>query len=256
MRIQLLSAASGIALLAAYSHPAAAATQISSIYGAYDAECGSNIDCTFGFSGYSSASSGGTQYDNPSLFIVNQTNSAFTNASLTLTGYQALNASKTAVVTLPTIAAHSIYAVLWGSGLPVSGDTALFSYDYDDAFGAQFPQQTNGCTQPYNYCTYVGNLDVKFSATYNGGPISSNFSPDNTQGGGNQANAFVPYLGLDPSGLSETAYDDHTGSQPGVLAYIYTGTTGNQIVPTPEPVSMSVLGAGLAALGVARRRRR
>ncbi len=90
-------------------------------------------------------------------------------------------------------------------------------YDYDDQFGNALAGNP-ACIQPCPYCAQPENLDVSFAATTNGDPISSIFSPDNTHGGGNQAGTFVGLEGLDPTGLSETVYDDHFGSQPGVLA--------------------------------------
>ena len=103
-------------------------------------------------------------------------------------------------------------------------------------------------------CAYVGNFDVSFAATLNGGPIAANFSPDNTQDGGNVANSFVGWQGLDAYGLSETHADAHSLSFPGTLAIITVGTSGSQQVP--EPGTLAILGVGLGALARWRRRRR
>ena len=112
--------------------------------------------------------------------------------------------------------------------------------------------------QGFGYCESPGNFDVTFTATWdNGGagtPIFAQFSPDNTQGPGNVAGTFVGWEGLDPTGLAETTYDDHSGTVAGVLADIYVGTPPPP--PVPEPASLLLLGAGLGALGLVRRRRR
>ena len=72
MRKHLIATASVLALLALSAPQAAhAKTIVATIYGSYDAECGTNIDCTSGRTGYTFATNGGTQYDTPSLFIVN-----------------------------------------------------------------------------------------------------------------------------------------------------------------------------------------
>ena len=242
---KLLTAAS-VAALFAVSAPGAHAGQVASIYGVYDAQCVTNIDCTLGTgrtavqyltgtgsSGYPAG------YDTPSLFIDNPTGASMTGITLTLTGYQGLESGVVSSISLPDIAAGTILQVVWADPQAVND---LFSFDYDDlSFGIGNP---------------VGNFDVKFSATLTGtGPIASTFSPDNTQDGGNVAGAFVGWEGLDPTGTSETVYDNHNGTVSGPLAYIYTGTVGVQN-SVPEPGTMAVLGAGLGALSFVRRRRK
>jgi hypothetical protein len=72
----------------------------------------------------------------------------------------------------------------------------------------------------------------------------------------NQAGAFVGWEGLNPQGLSETTYDNHSGTEEGVLAYIFTGTKGSN---TPEPATWAMMltgFAGLGALGTTRWRRK
>ncbi|MBA2590456.1 MAG: hypothetical protein H0U98_17735, partial [Alphaproteobacteria bacterium] len=219
-------------------------------------------------------------FDTPNLFILNPTNNAFTNLQIALTGYQDAaggggNGSiyvpgapdpATLTIGLPNIAAHTVYQLIWGSGatslsnlpqgdgvLTFSGQHGinLFSYDYDDLLGnpahpagdvndpAGHHCGTND-TSNHNICAFIGNFDVSFSALLNGNPISSVFSPDNTQGGGNAQGAFVGWIGLDQDGLSETLYDVHTDTFPGTLANIYTGTNqsgGGRDVP--EPASLA-----------------
>jgi hypothetical protein len=243
-----------LALLALSTPPALAAkTEVATIFGSYDAQCGVNIDCTFGRSGYAFQTNGGTQYDTPSLFIVNDDPThTLSLSTITLTGYQGLNNGKTLSLTSLTplsIGPKTIYDLTWNDPI-TKGD--LFSYDYDDSYGQT--QSNPKCVVGQSLCALVGNFDVHMAGTFNSGPVASDFSPDNTQDGGNQQGTFVGWEGLDSTGLSETTFDNHTGSQPGVLAFIFTGTTGKQTVP--EPATLSLLGAGLGALGLVRRRRK
>jgi hypothetical protein len=262
MKSKLLATTSAVAFMALAPVPAQASHIVGIIYGAYDAQCGSNIDCTFGHPGYAVTGNGGTQYDTPSLFIVNLASNthSFDNLSFTLTGYQDRNNGGVATFMLPgnvSIAPGTVYDLTWGGSTmnfsQTGGQGNLFQYDYDDEFGA-----VNTCVpNPINtgFCADVGNFDVHIAGTLNGNAISSSFSPDNTQDGGNQQGSFVPWIGLDQAGKSEDACcDTHQTSQPGILAFIFTGTTGNQKVP--EPVSLAILGGGLGALSMLRRRRK
>jgi len=255
MKRTLLLSTSVAAVLSLTQAPAAnASTIVGTVYGSYDALCSSNIDCSFG-TGYTVNNMAGTNpYDTPNLFIVNSGSTSFTGMSLKLTGYQADNNGLTATLTLPDVPSHTILMIPWDSQTPSSGSSLLFRYDYDDEYGTTAINIACAAVG-YGDCADVGNFDTLISGTVGSTPIASDFSPSNTQDGGNQAGMFVGWEGIDPNGWSESTYDAHSGTTPGVLAYIYTGTTGKQ-TSVPEPLSISLFGAGLGALSIARRRRK
>jgi hypothetical protein len=197
----------------------------------------------------------GPVYDTPYLTISNTTGNDFTNVTLTLLGYQGLNNGISQSRNLGTIAAGTVYSYVWldGYGGTIAGD--LFSYDYDDEYGET--QSNPACTQPYALCSLVGNFQVTLTATWanpeygpSGTEISSVFTPSNNASGG-----FVGFEGLDPSGLSETSYDDHSGTPHGILANIYVGAPVS-LVPEPRTWAMMLMGFfGLGAILRGARRR-
>jgi hypothetical protein len=189
---------------------------------------------------------GVNSYDTPELIISNTTSNAFTDVTLTLTGYQGENNGIVQSQVISDIAGGTSLDYFW-TGPTVAGN--LFAYDYDDT-GGNGAAPNPACVQGYPYCAYVGNFYVTFTATWNGESIYSQFSPSNNATGG-----FIGWEGLDPNGLAETVYDDHsTGGPNGVLANIYEGTAP-PITTTPEPSTLMLLGSGLVGLaGFVRRR--
>jgi len=204
-------------------------------------------------------------YDTPSLQIHNTTSGpdagTFTNVQLTVTPYQpgtltfGLAAQSRS---LADIASGTTGTFSWLDGYAgtIRGD--LFSYDFDDSYGNTPGGYTNAnCVVGSSLCSLVGNFKVTFTATvsggtFNGQPIFAEFSPTTNLTGG-----FLGWEGLDPTGLSESIYDQHstsTSTVNGGLADIYLGTPPSTPLPAALPLFVTGLG-GLALLGRRRKRK-
>lgn len=194
-------------------------------------------------------------YDTPELQFTNTSGGTLTNGQMVLRGYQGLNNGITQTAALPDFGAGTSF-VDWGSipGAP-SGTTHgnLTAYDYDDEWGNTPSGYTNpNCVVGGGLCSLVGNFSVTYTATisggaFNGDAVFSVFSPTNNFTGG-----FVGWEGLDPTGLSETTFDQHSGTFSGTMAIVQIGTPP----PVPEPATWAMMLVGFGALGVAMRSRR
>jgi hypothetical protein len=140
--------------------------------------------------------------------------------------------------------------IVWGSipGAP-AGTTPgnLTAYDYDDEWGNTPAGYTNpACVVTTTLCSDVGNFKVTFTATisggtFNGDPVFSVFSPTTNFTGG-----FVGWEGLDPNGVSESVFDEHSGTFSGTMAIVQIGTPG-----VPETSTWAMMVIGLGGLGFA-----
>lgn len=190
-------------------------------------------------------------YDTPTLTFENTSGGSFINAQMVLTPYQpgtldfGVAPLTVHLGTLPT--GNTQYN--WVTGYPATVEGSLTSYDFDDSYGNDPSGYTNPlCVVGGALCSLVGNFSVTFTATISGGvfdgqPVFSVFSPTTNATGG-----FIGWEGLNPTGLSETIYDQHSGSTStvnGTLANIDLGLPPSTV---PEPGTLSLLGIGGAAL--------
>jgi PEP-CTERM motif len=195
----------------------------------------------------------GNEYDTPALEFTNTSGGTLVNAQMVLLGYQDLNNGISLTVPLANMGA-GLTTLVWGSipgfaNFPTSGPPGnLASYDYDDEYGGTSHIISNpACTVNTSLCALVGNFGVTFTAkisggAFNGDPVFAVFSPTTNFTGG-----FVGFEGLDPTGLSETTFDQHSGTFSGTMAVVQIGTPP----VVPEPSTWAMMLVGFAGLGYA-----
>jgi hypothetical protein len=197
-------------------------------------------------------------YDTIGLTFHNTSGGDLINSQMQLHAYQGLNNGDSATVNLGTLGAGDTNLTWGGSdALPgVSSSTVannLTAYDYDDEWGNTPAGYTNAaCVVGTALCSDVGNFTITFTAqisggAFNGDSVFSVFSPTTNFTGG-----FVGFEGLDPNGVSESVYDQHSGSITGTLAVINIGVPPG----VPEPATWAMLILGFGGIGSLMRQRR
>jgi PEP-CTERM motif len=238
LSIAALAAAGAFASAAAVQP--AHATIVATIVGAYDKDL----------------------YDTPELDLTNSSGGQLIDAQMVLRGYQPGTNNFGIVQTVPlsySFLNGSTTDIIWGqipgfANYPTSGPGGnLTSYDYDDEWGNTPAGYTNpACVVGAALCSPVGNFSVTFTATisggtFNGDPVFAVFSPTTNFTGG-----FVGWEGLDQNGVSESVFDEHSGTFSGTMAIVQIGTPP----PVPEPSTWVMMLVGFGGLGFAAYRAR